>query len=138
MVYKSQLLFYREISVADVPSHLYTSPPYPLKSSCPAFNLPTMLSTCQKKPAPTPKHPTSKKNDIPTAPAEPLYKASGQPMPDKDAAKEQPRNSKTIRRWKLILALFLPNFLASLDVTIVAPAIPAISSHFGLSTLPSR
>ncbi|KAF1970239.1 MFS general substrate transporter [Bimuria novae-zelandiae CBS 107.79] len=35
-----------------------------------------------------------------------------------------------IRRWKLIVGLILPNFLASVDVTIVAPAIPTISSHF--------
>ncbi|KAF2798649.1 MFS general substrate transporter [Melanomma pulvis-pyrius CBS 109.77] len=34
------------------------------------------------------------------------------------------------RRWKLILGLILPNFLAAVDVTIVAPAIPIISSHF--------
>ncbi|KAJ4354482.1 uncharacterized protein N0V89_006219 [Didymosphaeria variabile] len=34
------------------------------------------------------------------------------------------------RRWKLILGLVLPNFLAAVDVTIVAPAIPQISSHF--------
>lgn len=34
-------------------------------------------------------------------------------------------------RWKLILGLLLPNFLAAVDVTIVAPAVPIISSHFG-------
>lgn len=33
-------------------------------------------------------------------------------------------------RWKMIVGLLLPNFLASVDVTIVAPAIPTISSHF--------
>ncbi|KAF2869745.1 hypothetical protein BDV95DRAFT_497358 [Massariosphaeria phaeospora] len=33
-------------------------------------------------------------------------------------------------RWKMILGLVLPNFLAAVDVTIVAPAIPVISSHF--------
>jgi hypothetical protein len=36
------------------------------------------------------------------------------------------------RRWKLMLGLILPNFLAAIDVTIVAPAIPIISSHFGM------
>ncbi|KAJ4301875.1 hypothetical protein N0V90_003971 [Kalmusia sp. IMI 367209] len=35
-----------------------------------------------------------------------------------------------IHRWKMIFGLILPNFLASVDVTIVAPAIPTISSHF--------
>ena len=39
------------------------------------------------------------------------------------------------RRWKLILGLMLPNFLAAVDVTIVAPAIPIISSHFSMSTM---
>jgi hypothetical protein len=35
-------------------------------------------------------------------------------------------------RWRMVLGLILPNFLASVDVTIVAPAIPTISSHFSL------
>ena len=39
------------------------------------------------------------------------------------------------RRWKLILGLVLPNFLAAVDVTIAAPAIPIISSHFSMSTI---
>lgn len=43
------------------------------------------------------------------------------------AAKASQRRN---RRWKLILGLALPNFLAAVDVTIVAPAIPIISSHF--------
>ncbi|KAF2704485.1 MFS general substrate transporter [Pleomassaria siparia CBS 279.74] len=34
------------------------------------------------------------------------------------------------RRLKLILGLILPNFLAAMDMTIVAPAVPVISSHF--------
>lgn len=37
---------------------------------------------------------------------------------------------RTKRMWKLVLGLALPNFLAAVDVTIVAPAIPLISSHF--------
>jgi hypothetical protein len=37
-----------------------------------------------------------------------------------------------IRQVKLMLGLALPNFLASIDVTIVAPAIPIISSHFSM------
>ncbi|RMZ69131.1 mfs multidrug transporter [Pyrenophora seminiperda CCB06] len=37
---------------------------------------------------------------------------------------------RKIRQWKLILGLVLPNFLAAMDVTIVAPAIPMLSSHF--------
>lgn len=35
-----------------------------------------------------------------------------------------------IYRWKMIIGLLLPNFLAAVDVTIVAPAVPVISSHF--------
>jgi hypothetical protein len=38
-------------------------------------------------------------------------------------------------RWRMILGLLLPNFLASVDVTIVAPAIPTISSHFSMLPL---
>ncbi|KAF1996885.1 MFS general substrate transporter [Amniculicola lignicola CBS 123094] len=33
-------------------------------------------------------------------------------------------------RWKMIFGLLLPNFLAAVDLTIVAPAVPEISSHF--------
>lgn len=40
---------------------------------------------------------------------------------------------KKMRLWKLVLGLALPNFLAAVDVTIVAPAIPLISSHFSES-----
>jgi hypothetical protein len=39
------------------------------------------------------------------------------------------------RQWKLTLGLVLSNFLAAADVTIVAPAIPIISSHFSMSTI---
>lgn len=35
-------------------------------------------------------------------------------------------------RWRMILGLILPNFLAAIDLTIVAPAIPTISSHFSM------
>src|ERR1700733_4843045 len=31
-------------------------------------------------------------------------------------------------RWKMVAGLILPNFLASVDTTIVAPAVPIISS----------
>lgn len=47
--------------------------------------------------------------------------------------KEEARR-RNIRQWKLMLGLALPNFLASVDVTIVAPAIPLISSHFSMSS----
>ncbi|KAF1956189.1 hypothetical protein CC80DRAFT_472895 [Byssothecium circinans] len=43
---------------------------------------------------------------------------------------KQEQRQSTKHRWKLIIGLLLPNFLASIDVTIVAPAIPQISSHF--------
>src|SRR5690242_5313601 len=45
--------------------------------------------------------------------------------------KEQARK-QSIRQWTLLLGLVLPNFLAAMDVTIVAPAIPLISSHFSM------
>lgn len=48
---------------------------------------------------------------------------------DKAAARQ-----RAIRQWKLMLGLALPNFLAAVDVTIVAPAIPLISSHFSMLT----
>lgn len=38
---------------------------------------------------------------------------------------------RNIQQWKLLIGLILPNFLAAVDVTIVAPAIPLISSDFG-------
>lgn len=37
---------------------------------------------------------------------------------------------RNIQQWKLLIGLILPNFLAAVDVTIVAPAIPLISSDF--------
>lgn len=40
-----------------------------------------------------------------------------------------------IAQWKLLIGLILPNFLSAVDVTIIAPAIPLISSHFSASTL---
>ena len=43
---------------------------------------------------------------------------------------------RNIQQWKLLLGLVLPNFLAAVDVTIVAPAIPLISSDFSSSSSP--
>ncbi|KAF2632210.1 MFS general substrate transporter [Macroventuria anomochaeta] len=43
--------------------------------------------------------------------------------------KEETRQ-RNIQQWKLLIGLILPNFLAGVDVTIVAPAIPLISSDF--------
>ena len=43
--------------------------------------------------------------------------------------KEEARKRNSLQ-WKILLALILPNFLAAVDVTIVAPAIPLISAHF--------
>jgi hypothetical protein len=48
----------------------------------------------------------------------------------RSAAEASQRRKK---QWKLTLGLVLSNFLAAADVTIVAPAIPIISSHFGMS-----
>lgn len=38
-----------------------------------------------------------------------------------------------IYRWKLIGGLLVPFFLASVDLTIVAAALPFIASHFSKS-----
>ncbi|KAG8530659.1 uncharacterized protein KY384_004014 [Bacidia gigantensis] len=48
---------------------------------------------------------------------------------DKQAQRAAKSASRTYR-WKLIAGLFLPYFLASTDVTIIATALPFIASHF--------
>lgn len=55
--------------------------------------------------------------------------------PEEAAQQKSQDHKNKIRQWKLLLGLVLPNFLAAMDVTIVAPAIPLISSHFGMSIL---
>lgn len=40
------------------------------------------------------------------------------------------KHDKRVYRWKLITGLLLPYFLASVDLTIVAAALPFIASHF--------
>lgn len=52
------------------------------------------------------------------------------PSPEAEAEKRRMR----IYRWKLIGSLFLPYLLASIDLTIVATAVPFIASHFGMSS----
>jgi hypothetical protein len=54
-----------------------------------------------------------------------------------NAQEKEEARQRNIQQWKLLLGLVLPNFLAAVDVTIVAPAIPLISSEFGLCTLES-
>lgn len=53
--------------------------------------------------------------------------------PEETARQKAEARQRNIRQWKLMLGLVLPNFLAAMDVTIVAPAIPLISTHFGMS-----
>src|SRR5690242_9760415 len=49
----------------------------------------------------------------------------------KESAQEKVEaRQRNIQQWKLLIGLVLPNFLAAVDVTIVAPAIPLISSDF--------
>lgn len=50
------------------------------------------------------------------------------PSPEAQVEKRRVR----IYRWKLIGSLFLPYLLASIDLTIVATAVPFIASHFGM------
>ncbi|KAI4625232.1 uncharacterized protein J4E87_005078 [Alternaria ethzedia] len=51
-------------------------------------------------------------------------------IPEETARQKAEARQRNIRQWKLMLGLVLPNFLAAMDVTIVAPAIPLISTHF--------
>lgn len=43
-----------------------------------------------------------------------------------------------VYRWKLIIGLLAPYLLASLDLTVVATALPFIASHFSELTQPIR
>jgi hypothetical protein len=52
--------------------------------------------------------------------------------PEEAARQKEEASKRTARQWNLMIGLILPNFLASVDVTIVAPAIPLISSHFSM------
>ena len=45
---------------------------------------------------------------------------------------EEQRRRERIYSWKLIGGLCLPYTLATLDLTIVATAVPSIASHFGM------
>jgi hypothetical protein len=57
------------------------------------------------------------------------------PEPAEETARQKAEaRQRNIRQLKLMLGLVLPNFLAAMDVTIVAPAIPLISSYFGMPT----
>lgn len=42
------------------------------------------------------------------------------------------KHDARVYRWKLIAGLLLPYFLASVDLTIVAAALPFIASHFSM------
>jgi hypothetical protein len=57
--------------------------------------------------------------------------------PDEIARQKEEARKRSNRQWKLMIGLALPNFLAAIDVTIVAPAIPLISSHFSMSLNPN-
>jgi hypothetical protein len=46
---------------------------------------------------------------------------------------EDEKRRRRIYRWKLIASLFLPYMLATIDLTIVATAVPFIASHFSSS-----
>lgn len=50
--------------------------------------------------------------------------------PKETAQEKEEARRRNIQQWKLLIGLILPNFLAAVDVTIVAPAIPLISSDF--------
>lgn len=49
-----------------------------------------------------------------------------------ELCKKEKHNAR-VYRWKLIAGLLLPYFLASVDLTIVAAALPFIASHFSMT-----
>ena len=68
-------------------------------------------------------------------------KAQGRSVEDRPAipkceiCKEETKRRRKYR-WKLILSLLLPSFMNSLDLTIIATAVPLIASDFGKLFLP--
>lgn len=71
-------------------------------------------------------------NDIELSSSRASHSLTGHPT--ETAQEKQEIRERNTTQWKLLIGLILPNFLAAVDVTIVAPAIPLISSDF--STLP--
>jgi hypothetical protein len=49
-----------------------------------------------------------------------------EPCPECTAEKKRAK----MYRWKVILSLLIPNIMASMDLTIIATALPTIASHF--------
>ena len=54
-------------------------------------------------------------------------KVAQTPISTETAAEKRRRR---IYRWKLVISLFLPAFLAAIDTTVVATALTTIASHF--------
>jgi hypothetical protein len=46
---------------------------------------------------------------------------------------EAEKRRRRVYRLKLVCALFMPYFLATIDLTIVATSVPFIASHFSMS-----
>jgi hypothetical protein len=64
----------------------------------------------------------------------PTQNSPGQPENSRNSktcplCKQEKRDARKYR-WKLIIGLLLPYLLASLDLTVVATALPFIASHF--------
>lgn len=70
-----------------------------------------------------------------TEPSPPRVSHNGKEHERLSAVEKAEARQRNLRQWKLLIGLLLPNFLAAVDVTIVAPAIPLISSDFSLSLL---
>lgn len=68
---------------------------------------------------------------VPSSTSQHLTKSAKETSQERAEARQQ-----NILQWKLLIGLMLPNFLAAVDVTIVAPAIPLISSDFRTLNLP--
>ncbi|KAI1980619.1 hypothetical protein LOZ53_002930 [Ophidiomyces ophidiicola] len=69
-----------------------------------------------------------RKPDVTPKPEEPAEVLQENRDPCLQCKKE--KHDKRVYRWKLIGGLLLPYFLASVDLTIVAAALPFIASHF--------
>lgn len=90
---------------------------------------------------PVPASQTEKNETLPhdgtsDTPPRPQDQPPAQSKQESERYNEEQRKLRAYR-WRMILGLILPNFLAAVDVTIVAPAIPAISSHFSMPLCPT-
>jgi hypothetical protein len=66
--------------------------------------------------------------------SEPQEIPTTKPVVPEESAEDKRR--RRVYRWKLVLSLCLPGFLAAVDTTIVATALTTIASHFSMTNSP--